>query len=200
MSFCLEFILSFYIYGCKWWKLAFQSRCVKIAMLPLTAIGHFGILWEQIFIFFVCKNQIANYNPGQIHARWLHRQRPLRRRPRKPAPLPLSIMTKILGKSRATAHAPTKYESNSTSGRGARVSYQTMLPEISARRSLLEPSFRYLSPGREGEKCRPPDHTWQNPFVLSARLIIGSNCYIYNSTLVISSMWYFQVHLAAVHI
>ena len=25
--------------------------------------------------------------------------------------------------------------------------------------SLLEPSFRYLSPGSEGEKCRPPDHS-----------------------------------------
>ena len=30
------------------------------------------------------------------------------------------------------------------------------------RRSLLEPSFRCLSPDREGEKCRPLDHTWQN--------------------------------------
>ena len=72
---------------------------------------------------------------------------------------------------RVAAHAPTKYQSNSTSGRGARASYRTMLPE----RSLLEPSFRYLSPGREGEKCRPLDHTWQIPFVHSARLIIGSN-------------------------
>ena len=35
------------------------------------------------------------------------------------------------------AHAQTKNEDNSTSGRGARASYQTMLPEISARRSLL---------------------------------------------------------------
>ena len=87
----------------------------------------------------------------------------------------------------------TKYQSNSTSGRGARASYQTMLPEISARRSLLEPSFRYLSPGREGEKCRPLDHMWQNPFVHSARLIIGRNYYIYNSILVISSVWYVQV-------
>ena len=33
--------------------------------------------------------------------------------------------------------------------------YQTMLPEISARRSLLEPSLRYLSPGSEGDKYRP---------------------------------------------
>ena len=71
--------------------------------------------------------------------------------------------------TRLAAHAPTKYQSNSTSGRGARALYRTMLPEISARRSLLEPSFRYLSPGREGEKCRPLDHTWQNPFVQSAR-------------------------------
>ena len=61
--------------------------------------------------------------------------------------------------SREAAHAQTKYQCNSTSGRGARASYQTMLPEISARRSLLEPRFRYLSPGREGEKCRPLDHT-----------------------------------------
>ena len=38
--------------------------------------------------------------------------------------------------SREAAHAPTKYQSNSTSGRGARASYRTMLPEISARRSL----------------------------------------------------------------
>ena len=37
---------------------------------------------------------------------------------------------------------------NSTSGRGARTSYQTMLPEISARRSLLEPRFKYLSAPR----------------------------------------------------
>ena len=46
-----------------------------------------------------------------------------------------------------------------------------MLPEISARRSLLEPSFRYLSPGREGEKCRSLDHMGQIPFVNSARLL-----------------------------
>ena len=52
---------------------------------------------------------------------------------------------------RVGAHAPPKYKSNSTSGRGARASYRTMLPEISARRSLLEPNVRYLSPGREGE-------------------------------------------------
>ena len=39
--------------------------------------------------------------------------------------------------SRETAHAQTKYQDNSTSGRCARASYQTMLPEISARRSLL---------------------------------------------------------------
>ena len=64
-----------------------------------------------------------------------------------------------------------QHQSNSTSERGARASYQTILPElkISAWRSLLEPSFRYLSPGREGEKCRSLDHTWQSPFVYSAR-------------------------------
>ena len=77
--------------------------------------------------------------------------------------------------SRVAAHAPTKYQSNSTTGRGARASYQTMLPEISARRSLLEPSFRYLSPGREREKCRPLDHLGHIPFVHSARKLHGSN-------------------------
>ena len=61
--------------------------------------------------------------------------------------------------SRVAAHAPTKYQSKNISGRGARASYRTMLPEISTGRSLLEPSFRYLSPGRKGEKCRPLDHT-----------------------------------------
>ena len=101
--------------------------------------------------------------------------------------------------SRVGAHAPTKYQSNSTSGRGARASYRTMLPEISARRSLLEPSFRYLSPGREGEKCRPLDHACQNPFVHSAPYIISSNSYIYNSIIVISSIWYVQECLAVVH-
>ena len=45
----------------------------------------------------------------------------------------------------------------SSSGRGAKAWYRTILPKISARRSLLEPSFRCLSPGREGEKCRPLD-------------------------------------------
>ena len=34
--------------------------------------------------------------------------------------------------SMVAAHAPTKYQSNTTSGRGARASYRTMLPEISA--------------------------------------------------------------------
>ena len=54
-----------------------------------------------------------------------------------------------------------------------------MLPEISARRSLLEPSFRYLSPGREGEKCRPLDHMGQIPFIHSDRFLIWNNFYIY---------------------
>ena len=40
----------------------------------------------------------------------------------------------------------TKYQSNSTTESGARASNQTM------RRSLLEPSFRCLLPGREGER------------------------------------------------
>ena len=56
-----------------------------------------------------------------------------------------------------------------------------MLPEISARRSLLEPRFRYLSPGREGEKCRPLDHMWQIPFIHSVQFVITSNFHIYIS-------------------
>ena len=39
--------------------------------------------------------------------------------------------------SREPAHAQTKHQDNSTSGRGARASYRTMFPEISARGSLL---------------------------------------------------------------
>ena len=96
----------------------------------------------------------------------------------------LKLLMLVSGKnfsSREDAHAPTKYQSNSTSGRGARASYRTMLPEISTRRSLLEPSFRYPSPGREGEKCRPLDHIWQIPFIHLTRFINSSNFYIYNS-------------------
>ena len=55
--------------------------------------------------------------------------------------------------SRVAAHAPTKYQSNVISGRGARVSYRDFHPEVAFA------CFRYLSPGREGEKCRPLDHT-----------------------------------------
>ena len=54
-----------------------------------------------------------------------------------------------------------------------------MLPEISARRSLLEPRFRYLSPGSEGEKCRPLDHMWQTPFIHSVQTVITSKFHIY---------------------
>ena len=60
---------------------------------------------------------------------------------------PMWIFSLQYGKtfsSRLAAHALTKYQSNSTSGRGARASYRTMLPEISAWRSLLEQSFRHL--------------------------------------------------------
>ena len=52
----------------------------------------------------------------------------------------------------------------------------TILPEISARRSLLEPSFRYLSPGSEGEKFRPLDHLRQIPFVHLDRFVTILPC------------------------
>ena len=45
---------------------------------------------------------------------------------------------------------------------------------------FCELSFRYLSPGREGEKCRPLDHMWQIPFIHSTRFITSDNFYIYN--------------------
>ena len=75
---------------------------------------------------------------------------------------------------------PYKQEiERSTSGRGARASYRTMVPEISARRSLLEPSFRYLSAGSEGEKCRPLDHVRQIPFIHSDQFLLCNKYYIY---------------------
>ena len=71
-----------------------------------------------------------------------------------------------------------------------------MFPEISARWSLLEASFRYLSPGIEGEKCRSLDHTWQIPFIHSVQFLITCHFYIYMKVLpVISSMWYVKVRL-----
>ena len=48
-----------------------------------------------------------------------------------------------------------------------------MVSEISARRLLLEPSFRYLSSGREGERCRALDHMKEIPFFHSARLKVS---------------------------
>ena len=37
---------------------------------------------------------------------------------------------------------------------------------------FCEPSFKYLSPGSEGEKCRPLDHMEQIPFIHSTQYII----------------------------
>ena len=48
-------------------------------------------------------------------------------------------------------------------------------------RFLGEPRFRYLSPGSEGEKCRPLDHMRQIPFIHSARFISSSTFYIYKT-------------------
>ena len=44
-----------------------------------------------------------------------------------------------------------------------------------------EPRFRYLSPGSEGEKCRPLDHLWQTPFIHLARFISSSSFHIYRT-------------------
>ena len=70
-----------------------------------------------------------------------------------------------------------------------------MFPEISAQWSLLEPSFRYLSPGNEGKICRP------RPFVTDPFHPLGSLCnkrsflHLYQGVSVISSMWYVKVRL-----
>ena len=37
-------------------------------------------------------------------------------------------------------------------------------------------SFRYLSPGSEGEKCQPLENLWQIPFTHSTRHLTCSNC------------------------
>ena len=84
---------------------------------------------------------------------------------------------------RKSAHAQTENQESSTSERGARVSYRTMFPEISTWASLLEPRFRYLSPGSEGEKCRALYHMRQTPFIHSARFLISSYFYIYVTVL-----------------
>ena len=49
-----------------------------------------------------------------------------------------------------------------------------------------EPRFRYLSPGSEGEKCRPLDHLWQTPFIHSARLTSSRSFYIYRAVFYLS--------------
>ena len=48
---------------------------------------------------------------------------------------------------------------------------------------FCELSFRYLSPGSEGEKYQPLDHRQQTPFIHSTRFITSRNYYIYNTVL-----------------
>ena len=52
---------------------------------------------------------------------------------------------------RVAAHAPTKYQSNSAPGRGARASYRTMLPEISAPEVAFGAKFQ-IPVARQGER------------------------------------------------
>ena len=66
--------------------------------------------------------------------------------------------------SRVAAHAPTKSQSNSTSGRGARASYQTMLPEISARRSLLWVKLQIPVARQGGREMSAPRPRVTDPF------------------------------------
>ena len=65
---------------------------------------------------------------------------------------------------RFAAHAPTKYQSNSTSGRGARASYRTMLPEISARRSLLWAKLQIPVSRHWGREMSAPRPYVTDPF------------------------------------
>ena len=60
---------------------------------------------------------------------------------------------------------------------------------------FCEPSFRYLLPGSEEEKCRPLNHMSQIPFIHSVRLINHSNIYSYDSAVIIFSMLCVQVCL-----
>ena len=59
----------------------------------------------------------------------------------------------------------------------------------------MEPSFRYLSPGSEGENCRPLDHMRQIPFIHSDRFNIKKLLYICKTLQVTSSMWYAQASI-----
>ena len=70
---------------------------------------------------------------------------------------------------------------------------------------FCELSFRYLSPGIEGEKCRPLDHRWQIPFIHSTRFISSSNS-IYTTPrsshflhVVHSSASWYGAHLTIAH-
>ena len=64
-----------------------------------------------------------------------------------------------------------------------------------------EPRFRYLSPGSEGEKCRPLDHRRQIPFIHSARLIHNSNFNIYRAMFqLFPPCGGFKVYLGTLHI
>ena len=89
-------------------------------------------------------------------------------------------------------------QQNTKAGRGARA-YRTMLPEISARRSLFGAKFQIPVTRQGGREMSAPRPYVTDPF-RPLSLIIGSNSYIYNSILVISAMWFVQVCLAVVHI
>ena len=67
-------------------------------------------------------------------------------------------MRKQSVQSTGLAYKQENERSTSRSGRGARASYLTKFPKVSARSLLLDPNFRYLLPGNEGEKCRSLDH------------------------------------------
>ena len=63
--------------------------------------------------------------------------------------------------------------------RGKRAQYLDGAPEISARWSLLEQRFGYLSPGSEGEKRRPLKHTFHIPSINSVQFVTTSHFYVY---------------------
>ena len=140
----------------------------------LSPLRHqYSLLWKgEIF----CPNIIGNWRPGCFF--FLRYQNTFRFRRQNILSMFAFFLTHVVRNFVEAAHAQSKWHKRSTSERGARAPYRTMFPEISAQWSLLEPSFRYLSPGREGEKCRPLDHVRQIPFIHSAQVIICSNLYI----------------------
>ena len=71
-----------------------------------------------------------------------------------------------------------------------------MFPRFQPSDRFCELSFRYLSPGIEGEKCRSLDHFHRLNQIHDFYQLL----YIIHRTVVICCIWYIQVCLSTVHI